>query len=79
MSQVIIFNQDNGIPAVLIPTPEALQSHTLYEIAIKDVPSGKRFKIVNISDLPTDAPQETWEVSESMLTDGVGGPSNEFN
>ena len=79
MTQVIIYNQDNGIPAVVMPTQEALASHTIMEIAIKDVPSGKPFKIINASDLPQDIPQEAWVVDDSELTDGVGGESNEFN
>jgi hypothetical protein len=77
MSQVIIYLQDNGIPAVVVPTPEALQSHTIQEIAVKDVPAGKKFAIINAADLP-DAPQETWVVNEADLTDGVGGESYEF-
>jgi len=78
MTQVIIYNQDNGIPAVIMPTQEALASHTIMEIAIKDVPSGKPFAIVNAEDLPQDIPQEAWTVSALELTDGVGGESNEF-
>ena len=78
MTQVIIYNQDNGAPAVVTPTPECLQTHTVQEIAIKDVPAGKPFKIVDRSELP-DAPQEAWVVDEADLTDGVGGESNEFN
>ena len=76
--QVIIYNQDNGIPAVMTPTPECLQTHTIQEIAIKDVPAGKPFKIVDVADLP-DAPQEAWVIDDADLTDGVGGESNEFN
>lgn len=76
--QVIIYNQDNGIPAVVMPTEEALQQHGIMAIAIKDVPAGKKFKIVNAADLPTDVPQEAWTVDEADLTDGVGGESNEF-
>ena len=79
MTQVIIYNQDNGVPAVVTPTPECLQTHTVQEIAIKDVPAGKPFKIVDAADLPTDGPQEAWVVDEADLTDGVGGESNEFN
>jgi hypothetical protein len=78
MTQVIIYNQDNGIPAVVVPTQEALDSHGIMAIAIKDVPAGKRFKIVDASELPTE-PQETWTVDEADLTDGIGGESNEFN
>jgi hypothetical protein len=47
-------------------------------IAIKDVPVGRPFKIVDAADLP-DAPQETWVVADADLTDGIGGSSNEFN
>jgi hypothetical protein len=78
MTQVIIYNQDNGVPAVVIPTQEALDQHGIMAIAIKDVPAGKPFKIVQASALP-DAPQEAWVVNDTDLTDGVGGESNEFN
>jgi hypothetical protein len=78
MNQVIIYNQDNGVPAVVMPTPECLQSHSIQEIAVKDVPANKPFAIVNVSDLP-DAPQEAWVVSEADLTDGIGGEGHEFN
>jgi hypothetical protein len=77
--QAIIYNQPNGIPAVLCPSPEALQSHTIMEIAIKDVPHGKPFKIVDASELSQDIPQEAWEIDDADLTDGIGGESNEFN
>jgi hypothetical protein len=79
MTQVIIYNQDNGIPAVLMPTEEALAAHSIIEIAIKDVPAGKRFKIIDASEIPQDTPQEAWVVDEADLTDGIGGESNEFN
>jgi hypothetical protein len=79
MTQVIIYNQDNGIPAVVMPTQEALDAHGIYEIAIKDVPAGKKFKIVDAADLPQDTPQEAWVVDDADLTDGIGGESNEFN
>jgi hypothetical protein len=79
MSQVIIYNQDNGIPSVLAPTPEALEKYGIMAIAIKDVPAGKPFKIVNASELPQNIPQEAWEIDDADLTDGIGGESNEFN
>jgi hypothetical protein len=77
MTQVIIYNKDNGTPAVVMPTQEALDAHGIMAIAIKDVPAGKKFKIVDAADLP-DMPQETWTVNEADLTDGVGGESNLF-
>lgn len=79
MEQVVIYLQDNGIPAVLSPTPDCLRSHSIMEIAIKDVPPGKPFKIIDRVDLPLNIPQEAWEIDESELTDGVGGPSSEFS
>lgn len=78
MDQVVIYLQDNGVPAVLSPTPECLRSYTIMEIAVKDVPAGKPFKIIERSELPLDVPQEAWEINESELTDGIGGPSSEF-
>jgi hypothetical protein len=77
MTQVIIYNQDNGIPAVVMPTQEALDAHGIMAIAIKDVPAGKPFKIIDASDLP-NTPQETWTVDDAELTDGIGGQSNLF-
>jgi hypothetical protein len=71
MAKVIIYNQDNGIPAVVMPNQDAIDRESIMAIAIKDVPTGKRFKIVNVADLP-DAPQEAWIVDEAYLTDGVG-------
>jgi hypothetical protein len=80
MTQVIIYNQDNGVIAVIIPTPEALEQHSIQAIAIKDVPAGKPFKIVDAADIPSDrSARESWTVDEADLTDGIGGKSNEFN
>ena len=76
--QVIIFRQDNGVPAVISPAPECLKNHSVLEIAIKDVPFGKKFKIIDAEDLPQEYPQEAWLVSEEDLTDGVGNESNQF-
>lgn len=78
MRQVILYNQDNGVPAVIVPTEEALQRYGIMAIAMKDVPAGKRFKIIDASELPQDVPQEAWEIDEADLTDGVGGESNSF-
>ena len=79
MNLVIIYNQDSGVPAVVMPTEEALQQHSIMAIAIKDVPAGKPFKIIDVELLPQDVPQEVWVVDEADLTDGIGGSSNEFN
>ena len=79
MNQRIIYSNEDNSVAIIIPTPECLQEHTIQEIAIKDVPAGKPFKIVDASDIPTDRSQrDAWTVDEADLTDGVGGELNEF-
>lgn len=76
----IIYLQDNGVVAIIIPTPEALELYGIEAIARKDVPAGKPYKIVSETDIPTDRSQRAaWTVDEADLTDGVGGDSNEFN
>jgi hypothetical protein len=77
----IIYNQDNGIPAIVVPTPKALETHTIQEIAVKDVPAGKPFKIISAEELAglENIPQEAWQIDNADLTDGTGGESNEFN
>jgi hypothetical protein len=79
MTQVIIYNQDNGVVAVIIPTPEALEKYGIQAIAIKDVPAGRKFKLVDAADIPSDrSERDAWTVDEADLTDGIGGESNEF-
>ena len=75
----IIYNQDNGVVAVIIPSPEALEQHSIQAIAIKDVPAGKKFKLIDAADIPSDrSERDAWTVDEADLTDGVGGQSNLF-
>jgi hypothetical protein len=79
MSQRIIFLNDEGGVSVVVPSPECLASHTIEEIALKDVPAGKPFKIVTTEDIPSDRTfRSAWEVDPSILTDGIGAESNEF-
>ena len=79
MTHLIIYNQDNSTVAVIIPTKEAIDQHGIQAIAIKDVPAGKSFKIIEASEVPTDRTyREAWRIDDALLTDGVGGESNEF-
>jgi len=75
----IICKTDEGGVAVIIPTDEALQSHTIQEIAEKDVPAGKPYKIVSVDDIPSDRTfRNAWMVNEADLTDGVGAETDMF-
>ena len=79
MSLVIIYkNNENGI-SVIHPTQEALKVYSIKAIALKDVPSGKPFAIIDSTDLPDRSKRNQWDVDEADLTDGIGSESNEFN
>lgn len=70
MKRIIYQNDDNSI-SILTPAPEC--PLTIEEIAQKDVPTGKKYKIVDVSEIPEDRTfRNAWEIDESELTDGVG-------
>ena len=69
----IIYKNTNGGVSIITPTPEALEHMTIDEIALKDVPTGLPFAIVEDSEVPTDRTfRDAWTVDEATLTDGVG-------
>ena len=51
MNSRIIFPTDDGGVAVIIPADCGL---TIEEIAAKDVPAGKPYEIVDVSEIPSD-------------------------
>ncbi len=60
MNERIIYPTDDGGVAVIIPAPEC--GLTIEEIATKDVPQGKPFKIVDAADIPADRTfRNAWE------------------
>ena len=72
MKRIIYKNPDNSV-SIIIPAPEALQSMTIEQIAKKDVPTGYKYKIVDISEIPSDRSlRNAWSIDEAELTDGVG-------
>lgn len=70
MSKCIVYNQGDGRVVVVFPVLDC--GLTVEQIALKDVPFGKPFKIMDIADLPVNVPQDVWTVDEADLTDGVG-------
>ena len=79
MKQFFIYTQDNGSIAIGSPTFECLEKYSIKEIADKDVPSGKPYKIIDENYFPEDRTfMDAWEVDESELTDGVGAESDIF-
>jgi len=67
----ILYKQDNGTIAIIIPAISETMS--IEEIARKDVPTGKAYKIVNVSEISSDRTfREAWTIADNELTDGVG-------
>ena len=77
----IIYKQDNGRVAVIEPctweiNPATGENYTVVEVAKMIVPNGKKYKIVEDSDIPTDRTfRNAWTVDDSDLTDGTGSAS----
>lgn len=71
MNMRIIYRSEDG--GVVVITPSLDCGLTVEQIALKDVPAGKPFKIVGVADIPTDrSEREGWTVDEADLTDGHG-------
>ena len=64
----IIYPQETGL-AVIHPTGDL----PIEETAVKDVPSGVKYKIIDASDLPIDRDfRNAWEFDFTTDFDGVG-------
>lgn len=74
MSKVVVFINDKGTASVVYPTPEAIELYGLEAVALKDVPAGKPFKIIDVSEVP----EGDWTIDPATLTDGVGGNFTSF-
>ena len=62
MNERIIYPTDEGGVAVIVPADCGL---TIEEIAAKDVPAGKPYQIVDVSEIPSDRTfRNAWEYSE---------------
>ncbi len=74
----IVYKDDNGGVSIVIPVltatnPTTGKPFTLDEVAAKDVPTGKKYKKIEDSDVSNDRSfRNAWTVDESDLTDGVG-------
>ena len=70
MDKRIIYKNSDGTVGIIIPAECDL---TVEQIALKDVPTGLKYKIVDVSDISSDRTfRNAWTIDESELTDGVG-------
>ena len=62
MNSRIIYQTDDGGVAVIVPAAEC--GLTIEQIAAKDVPAGKEFKIVDVAEIPSDRTfRAAWELA----------------
>jgi hypothetical protein len=70
MDKRIIYKNDDGTVSIIVPANCGL---TVEQIAQKDVPTGKSYKIVNVSEISSDRTfRNAWTIDDAELTDGVG-------
>lgn len=63
MEKRIIYSTDEGGVAVIVPASDC--GLTIEQIAAKDVPAGKPFKIVDVMEIPSDRTfRAAWEYTE---------------
>jgi len=68
--QAIIYPNDQGVIAVIIPAPDC--GIPLFEIGRKDVPAGVAFRIIPTSAIPQDRTyREAW-TADFSAPDGHG-------
>jgi hypothetical protein len=64
MKRIIYKNPDNTV-SIIVPSAEYLETHTIEELALKDVPANTPYKIVDVSEIPTDRTfRNAWEYVE---------------
>lgn len=62
MNRIIYQNNDNGV-SVIVPSNN--WNGTIEELAAKDVPANTPYKIVDVSEIPSDRTfRNAWEYSE---------------
>ena len=63
MNKRIIYPNDDGGVCVIVPSPN--WKKTIEELAEKDVPKGRPFKIIDASEVPFDTTfRNAWEYTE---------------
>lgn len=68
MEKRIIYTQENGVAAVIVPAPNAT-----IEQAVKAVPQGLHYEIVDVAEIPTDRSfRNVWEHDTTESTQKIG-------
>ena len=71
MDKRIIYKKDDGTVSIIVPITDS--GLTVEQIALKDVPTGLKYKIVDVSEISSDRTfRNAWTIDDAELTDGVG-------
>lgn len=71
MNQIVAYNDDLGL-CLLTPSPRALQTKTIQEIADKDVPSSFSYVVIDVSELPIVREFiDCWELNNNIITENL--------
>lgn len=74
MKKLIVYKQDNGRVAIIIPSDDYVEKHGINAVAKKDVPAGKPYAFINQSEVPLNSEmRDAWTVDDADLKDGIGG------
>jgi len=71
MSNVIIYKRDDGRVAVVVPTPEFLQTNTIEDVRTISVPTGKTSHIVDISTIPDQEFRDAWDIQNNVVVEDL--------
>ena len=81
MEKKIVFKtKDGGVAVITVPSdfltetnPDTGELWTYEDVAKKDVPTGYKYKIIDVTDVSADRSfRDAWTVDEADLTDGTG-------
>lgn len=74
--RLIIYPNEEGGVAVVVPSPNA--KYTIEQIALKDVPAGQPYRIIEGAEIPTDRTfRAAWE-ADFTEPEGFGIGAEEF-
>lgn len=74
--KLIIYPNDNDGISVIHPSSNT--TYTIQEIALKDVPAGKPYRIIEHTEIPADRTfREAWE-ADFTTSEGFGLGADEF-
>lgn len=77
MNKRIIYQNDSGGVSVIVPSQEYLISHSIEQLAQKDVPAGKSYQIVDVSEIPSDRTfRDAWTISGDTVDHDIAKAKN---